>query len=44
MLAAVFFVPIIFFYVLAHIAWRAQELRLVTQSMSTSWRQISTPL
>src|SRR6476469_5367152 len=34
MLAAVFFVPIIFFYVLAHIAWRAQELRLVTQSMA----------
>ena len=31
-LAAAFFVPIIFFYVLAHMAWRAQELR-VTNSI-----------
>src|SRR5258707_1229990 len=34
MLAIVFFVPIIFFYVLAHMAWRSQELRLITQSMA----------
>src|SRR5262245_25610043 len=33
-LGAVFFVPIIFFYVLAHMAWRAQELRLITQAMA----------
>src|SRR5262249_49149098 len=26
MLAVVFFVPIVFFYVLAHMAWRSQEL------------------
>src|SRR5262249_36098248 len=34
MLAVVFFVPIIFFYVLAHMAWRSQELRLITQAMA----------
>src|SRR5262249_48347379 len=34
MLAIVFFVPIVFFYVLAHMAWRSQELRLITQSMA----------
>src|SRR5690349_8197725 len=33
-LIAAFFVPIIFFYVLAHMAWRSQELRLITQSMA----------
>ena len=33
-LGAVFLVPIVFFYVLAHMAWRSQELRLVTQSMA----------
>src|SRR4029077_3894793 len=43
MLAAVFFVPIIFFYVLAHIAWRAQELRLVTQSMAEVAMRLAEP-
>jgi len=33
-LAAVVLVPVIFFYVLAHAAWRAQELRLIAQSMT----------
>src|SRR5689334_19864638 len=43
MLAAVFFVPIIFFYVLAHIAWRAQELRLITQSMAEVAMRLAEP-
>src|SRR5205823_13100284 len=34
MLGVVFLVPIIFFYVLAHMAWRSQELRLITQSIA----------
>src|SRR5262245_29922255 len=33
-MAAIFFAPIIFFYVLAHMAWRSQELRFITQSMA----------
>ncbi|MPZ57965.1 MAG: hypothetical protein GEU91_16005 [Rhizobiales bacterium] len=33
-LAAVVLVPVIFFYVLAHAAWRSQELRLIAQSMT----------
>ena len=33
-LAAVVLVPLIFFYVLAHAAWRSQELRLIAQSMT----------
>jgi len=33
-LAAVALVPIILFYVLAHTAWRSQELRLIAQSMT----------
>ena len=32
--AAIFFAPIIFFYLLAHMAWRSQEMRLITQSMA----------
>src|SRR5438067_3085479 len=43
MLAAVFFVPIIFFYVLAHIAWRAQGLRLATQSMAEVAMRLAEP-
>ena len=33
-LGAIFLAPIIFFYGLAHMAWRSQELRLITQSMA----------
>ena len=33
-LGAVFLVPIIFFYALAHMVWRSQELRLIAQSMA----------
>src|ERR1700750_1538489 len=40
---AVFFVPITFFYVIARIAWRAQELRLVTQSMAEVAMRLAEP-
>src|ERR1700758_5714357 len=43
MLAVVFFVPIVFFYVLAHMAWRSQELRLVTQSMGEVGMRLAEP-
>src|SRR5262249_41768563 len=43
MLAVVFFVPIIFFYVLAHMAWRSQELRLITQSMAEVAMRLAEP-
>ena len=42
-LAAAFFVPIIFFYVLAHMAWRSQELRLITQSMAEVAMRLAEP-
>src|SRR5262245_23295713 len=42
-LGAVFFVPIIFFYVLAHMAWRAQELRLITQAMAQVAMRLAEP-
>src|SRR5262249_8453389 len=43
MLAVVFFVPIIFFYVLAHMAWRSQELRLITQAMAEVALRLADP-
>src|SRR5258706_1203831 len=43
MLAVVFFVPIIFFYVLAHMAWRSQELRLIPQSMAEVAMRLAEP-
>jgi hypothetical protein len=42
-LGAVFFVPIVFFYVLAHMAWRSQELRIVTQSMAEVAMRLAEP-
>jgi len=42
-LGVVFFVPIIFFYVLAYIAWRSQELRLITQSMAEVAMRLAEP-
>src|SRR6266702_162046 len=42
-LGVVFFVPIIFFYVLAHMAWRSQELRLITQSMAEVAMRLAEP-
>ena len=43
MLAAIFLAPIIFFYVLAHMAWRSQELRLITQSMAEVAMRLAEP-
>jgi len=43
MLAVVFFVPIVFFYLLAHMAWRSQELRLITQSMAEVAMRLAEP-
>src|SRR5207244_3919514 len=43
MLGVVFLVPIIFFYVLAHMAWRSQELRLITQSMAEVAMRLAEP-
>ncbi len=42
-LAAIFFAPIIFFFVLAHMAWRSQELRLITQSMAEVAMRLAEP-
>ena len=42
-MAAIFFAPIIFFYVLAHMAWRSQELRLITQSMAEVAMRLAEP-
>src|ERR1700720_1673864 len=42
-LAVVFLVPIVFFYVLAHMAWRSQELRLITQSMAEVAMRLAEP-
>src|SRR5262249_58182216 len=43
MLGVVFFVPIIFFYVLAHMAWRSQELRLITQAIAEVAMRLAEP-
>ena len=42
-LGAIFFAPIIFFYVLAHMAWRSQELRLIAQSMAEVAMRLAEP-
>jgi hypothetical protein len=42
-LGAVFFVPIIFFYMLAHMVWRSQEMRLVAQSMAEVAMRLAEP-
>src|SRR5712691_7076385 len=42
-LGAIFLAPIIFFYVLAHMAWRSQELRLITQSMAEVAMRLAEP-
>src|SRR5260221_1276639 len=43
MLGVVFLVPIIFFYVLAHMAWRWEELRLITKSMAEVAMRLAEP-
>src|SRR5271166_628257 len=42
-LGAIFCAPIIFFYALAHMAWRSQELRLITQSMAQVAMRLAEP-
>src|SRR5260370_6842655 len=42
-LGTIFLAPIIFFYVLAHMAWRSQELRLITQSMAEVAMRLAEP-
>jgi hypothetical protein len=42
-LVALVLVPIIFFYALAHMAWRSQELRLVAQSMAEVAMRLAEP-
>src|SRR6516225_11356753 len=42
-LGAIFLAPIIFFYGLAHMAWRSQELRLITQSMAEVAMRLAEP-
>src|SRR6185369_1475622 len=43
LLTIVFFVPIIFFYVVAHMRWRSQELRLITQSIAEVAMRLAEP-
>jgi hypothetical protein len=43
LLTIVFFVPIIFFYVVAHMRWRSQELRLITQSIAQVAMRLAEP-
>ncbi len=42
-LAAAALLPVIFFYGLAHMAWRAQELRLIAQSMARVAMRLAEP-
>ena len=42
-LGRVFFAPIMFFYVLAHMVWRSQELRLIAQSMAEVAMRLAEP-
>src|SRR5215472_10445416 len=42
-LGAIFCAPIIFFYGLAYMAWRSQELRLITQSMAEVAMRLAEP-
>ena len=42
-LAAVVLAPVLFFYVLAHMVWRSQELRLIAQSMAGVAMRLAEP-
>src|SRR4051794_21137467 len=39
----IYLTPVVFFYVLAHMAWRSQELRLITQSMAEVAMRLAEP-
>src|SRR5437016_1978076 len=42
-LAMVYLAPVVFFYMLAHTAWRSQELRLIAQSMAEVAMRMAEP-
>src|SRR5918992_2988373 len=42
-LAAFLLAPVIFFYVTAHMVWRAQELRIIAQSMASVAMKLAEP-
>ncbi len=42
-LGIVFIAPVIFFFALAHMAWRSQELRLIAQSMAEVAMRLAEP-
>src|SRR5215208_2373440 len=42
-MGAIYLAPVIFFYVLAHMAWRSQELRLIAQSMAEVAMRLAEP-
>src|SRR3984893_12583019 len=42
-LGAIYLAPVVFFYVLAHMAWRSQELRLIAQSMAEVAMRLAEP-
>src|SRR5579863_26948 len=42
-LGAIYLSPVVFFYVLAHMAWRSQELRLIAQSMAEVAMRLAEP-
>jgi hypothetical protein len=42
-MGAIYLAPVVFFYVLAHMAWRSQELRLIAQSMAEVAMRLAEP-
>src|SRR5207245_2530297 len=42
-LGAIYLAPVVFFYVLAHMAWRSQELRLIAQAMAEVAMRLAEP-
>ena len=42
-LGAIYLAPVVFFYVLAHMAWRSQEMRLIAQSMAEVAMRLAEP-
>ena len=42
-LAAFLLAPVIFFYLMAHMVWRAQELRIIAQSMASVAMKLAEP-
>src|SRR3984957_15122270 len=42
-LGTIYLAPVVFFYVLAHMAWRSQELRLIAQSMAEVAMRLAEP-